>query len=151
MRSKDDTADCCDCSFTNVEALFDHRRAQHEKRCETSKDDVDQMRFVNRQVFPRHFAECLRVGHATLAICTMLSASFLWRSRRLQSQVVVGRGRAAVQTRVGEKPRMHAGRGYAQSPFQICPMAGCVCAGRLCREGWKNETVAEIQEKPREA
>jgi hypothetical protein len=78
------------------------------------------MRLVDRQMFPSH----LVISGASTARLDLYvqcgSDSCLWRTR-MQSQVVVGCGRAAVQARVGEKPRMHASSWYAQSPFQKKP------------------------------
>lgn len=54
MRAKDDSADGRDSCFTYVQSFLDERRTQHEQRCEAAEDDVDQMRSIDREMFPRH-------------------------------------------------------------------------------------------------
>ena len=54
MRPEDDAADGGNGGLTNVHALLDDRRAQHEERGEAAEDDVDQVRLGDVEVVPRH-------------------------------------------------------------------------------------------------
>ena len=56
MRAKDDSTDRGNCCFSYIQSFLDEGRTQHEKRGEATENDVDQMRSVDREVVPRHFA-----------------------------------------------------------------------------------------------
>ena len=54
MRSKDDAADGCHRSFSDVQLFLDEEGHQHEDAGEASKDDVDQMGLGDGKMFPSH-------------------------------------------------------------------------------------------------
>jgi len=54
--AEDDSADGGDRRLTNVQSFLDEGRAQHEKGGEAAKNDVDQVRSIDREVIPRHRA-----------------------------------------------------------------------------------------------
>lgn len=62
MGAEDDATYGGDGGFTNVEALFDDGRAQHEQAGEAAEDDVYQVRLGDGQVLPRHVEEPERSG-----------------------------------------------------------------------------------------
>lgn len=59
MWAKDDAADCGDRSFTNVQALFNEERDEHEEGCEASDDEVCPMGLVDRKLIPGHLEDWL--------------------------------------------------------------------------------------------
>ena len=59
MRSEDESANGSYSRLADVQSLLDEGRAEHEKRGEAAKDNVHQVRFVNRQVVPRHLVSAL--------------------------------------------------------------------------------------------
>ncbi len=62
--SKDDSAECGDCCFANVESFLDEGRTQHEQRSEATEYYVDQMRPIDGEVIPCHleWGSCLSVS-----------------------------------------------------------------------------------------
>jgi hypothetical protein len=72
MWSEDNAADGCNSGFPNIQLLFDEQRNQHEYTGEASEDKVNQMRLIDRQMFPRH-DDCSFRGSYTkrLAVCTV--------------------------------------------------------------------------------
>ncbi|RDL39474.1 uncharacterized protein BP5553_03814 [Venustampulla echinocandica] len=74
VRAKDDATDGGDGGFTYVQPLLDERRAQHEKRREAAKDDVDQVRPIDRQVVPCHLERCGCRGYRAMGVWEFLHA-----------------------------------------------------------------------------
>lgn len=66
MWSEDNSANGCDRGFTDVQALLDHRGAQHEKSGEAAQDEIHQVRLGNGEVIPRH------IDRLEVCFCTLI-------------------------------------------------------------------------------